>query len=162
MKTFQNASRQWLLFVFAIAGAGIAIYLTTVHYEKVPLLCSTTGLINCERVTSSSYSVVPGTTLPITIPGLAWCAALAVLALAAIRSSQHWLRIAELVLTILGTLSVVYLLFAEVVVLHSLCLWCTILHLLIFGSLLLAMIEYTFSRQARVQEAEEESAPVAP
>lgn len=57
------------MLVFAIADAGIAIYLTTVHYAQVPLLCSAQGVVNCELVTSSGYSVVPGTALPITLPG---------------------------------------------------------------------------------------------
>jgi uncharacterized membrane protein len=160
MKTFQANLRQWLLFAFAIVGAGIAIYLTTVHYEKVPLLCSTSGPIDCERVTSSSYSLVPGTTIPITIPGLAWCIALAALALLAIRSSQRWIRTAELVWTILGMLSVFYLVYAEVVVLHSICLWCTILHVTIFAALIVAIIEFNFSRQEQVEEPEEENALV--
>ena len=158
MKSIRSALRQWLLLAFAIAGAGIAIYLTTVHYEQVPLLCSAQGIVNCERVTSSSYSVVPGTTLPITLPGLAWFAVSAGFALGGIRSRQRWIRQAELVWTILGLLTVLYLVYVELVILHTLCLWCTGVHVLVFGSLLVAIVEYTLSGQQWTQEAEEESA----
>ncbi|HEU5367402.1 MAG TPA: vitamin K epoxide reductase family protein [Ktedonobacterales bacterium] len=163
MHISQRSIRQWFLLALAIVGAGVAIYLTTVHYEQVPLLCSSQGLVNCERVTSSSYSVVPGTTLPITIPGLFWFAVSGVLAFLAIRSNRRWIRQAQLVWTILGTLTVLYLVYVELVILHTICIWCTAVHLVIFGSLLLAITEYMLFRQNEEQEAgEEESALVAP
>lgn len=161
MKTFQGAGRQWLLLVLALVGAGIAIYLTTVHYEGVPLLCSSQGLVNCERVTSSSYSVVPGTTLPITLPGLAWFLASAGLALDGTRSRQRWIRLAQLAWTMLGMVTVLYLVYVELVILHTICLWCTAVHMIIFASLLIAIVEYALSRQEE-PEIEEEHAPVAP
>ncbi len=148
MSLIQQAARQWLLLVFAIIGAGIAIYLTTVHYDaNVPLVCSAQGLVNCELVTSSKYSVVPGTSIPITIPGLFWFAVSAGLAIAAIRSSQRWIRQAQLGWTILGMLTVLYLVYVELVLLHTICLWCTGVHVVIFASLLVAIVEYTLSNQ---------------
>ena len=72
MESIRQNKSQLFLFACALLGAGIAVYLTTVHYQLAPLACSTTGFVNCERVLSSSYSVVPGTTIPITVPGLAW------------------------------------------------------------------------------------------
>lgn len=63
-----NARRQGtapiVILLLSLCGVGIAIYLTAVHYEQVPLLCSSSGLIDCQRVTSSAYSVVPGTSIP--------------------------------------------------------------------------------------------------
>jgi uncharacterized membrane protein len=162
MNALRREPRQWLLLVFAIVGAGVAIYLTTVHYEHVPLLCSAQGVVNCERVTSSSYSVVPGTTLPITIPGLAWFAVSATLALVGIRSGHRWLRRAELGWTLLGTVTALYLVYVEIVVLHTICLWCSVVHVLLFGSLLVAMIDYALSGREQGQEAEEESVVATP
>lgn len=163
MKISRRSIRQWFLIALAIVGAGVAIYLTTVRYAQVPLLCSSQGLVNCERVTSSSYSVVPGTTLPITIPGLAWFIVSGVLAFSGIRSNRHWIRQTQLVWTILGTLTVLYLVYVELVILHTICIWCTVVHVLIFGALLVAITEYMLSRQQEEQEAgEEESALVAP
>ncbi len=162
MQTFQDAARQWCLLVLALAGASIAIYLTTVHYEHVPLLCSAQGVFNCELVTSSSYSVVPGTTLPITLPGLAWFGVSAGLALGGIRSRQRWIKIAALAWTMLGTLTVLYLVYVELVILHTICLWCTAVHVLIFASLLVAIVDCALAGQEQEQEAREESAVGSP
>src|SRR5579875_3702580 len=76
----QRSGTQIALLVLALIGAGIAIYLTAVHYQGAPLVCSNTGLIDCSRVLSSSFSVVPGTSIPISIPGLGWCLVAALLA----------------------------------------------------------------------------------
>lgn len=163
MKTLQRSVRQWLLLLFAIAGTGTALYLTTVHYAQVPLLCSAQGLVNCELITSSSYSVVPGTTLPITIPGLVWFILSGALALGEIWYNRGWMRLAEVAWTILGTLTVLYLVYVELVILHTICLWCTVVHVLIFGSLLVAIVDDTLARQEQeAEEAEEESTLVAP
>ncbi|HEX6122879.1 MAG TPA: vitamin K epoxide reductase family protein, partial [Ktedonobacterales bacterium] len=70
----------------AIVGIGISIYLTTVHYAGVAPICSTTGVIDCARVTSSQWSVVPGTQLPITIPGMLWFLVSGALAVALLRA----------------------------------------------------------------------------
>jgi len=146
---------QWLLLALSIIGAGIAIYLTAVHYEHVPLLCSTQGIINCERVTSSAYSVVPETALPITIPGLAWFIVTAALAIVGLRSEQRGVRIAELIWTILGMLAVLYLVYAEIVQLHAICAWCTGVHAIIFVSFIIAIIEvYRFDQDMEVEEEE--------
>jgi uncharacterized membrane protein len=162
MNISQGSIRQWLLLALAIVGAGTAVYLTTVHYEQVPLLCSSQGLVNCERVTSSSYSVVPGTTLPITIPGLAWFIVSGLLAFRGLRSSQRWIRQAQLAWAILGILTVLYLVYVELVILHTICLWCTVVHVIIFGSLLMAITEYMLPRQEEQEAEEAEDALIAP
>ena len=156
MHTFQGTLRQWCLFGLALVGAGIAIYLTTVHYAKVPLLCSAQGVVNCELVTSSSYSVVPGTTLPITIPGLAWFVISGGLALATIFISNRWLRLAQVLWMVLGLLTVLYLVYVELVLLHTICLWCTAVHIAIFLSLLLTIADNVLSRQKEPETEDEQ------
>jgi uncharacterized membrane protein len=129
----------------AVVGIAIAGYLTAVHYAKVPLACPTTGVINCQAVTSSAYSVVPGTSIPITVPGILWFAASG--ALAAIALVRIWqgrpelanLRLAQLLWGVAGLVFVLYLVYAEIVVLHKLCEWCTVVHLLTLGTLLVAV-----------------------
>jgi uncharacterized membrane protein len=161
MKTLQGGMRQWCLLGLALVGVSIAIYLTTVHYAQVPLLCSAQGVVNCERVTSSSYSVVPGTTLPITLPGLAWFLVSAGLAVASLCASHRWLRLMQLLWMVLGILTVLYLVYVELVLLHTICLWCTVVHVIIFASLLLAVVEYVLSGQEEEPETEEEDALAA-
>lgn len=143
MRTISRWGSQLLLLVLSLIGVGIAIYLTSVHYENVPLICSTSGLIDCARVISSSYSVVPGTAIPITIPGMGWSLSVAVLAIAAIRvwPEQRWVRVAQFVLALLGLLSVFYLVYVELVRLHTICLWCTVLHIIILAIFITAVVQ---------------------
>lgn len=155
MKAVPRPLGQWVLLVLAIAGASIALSLTSVHDASAPLLCSAQGIVNCERVTSSSHSVIPGTTIPITLPGTAWFVVSAALSICVLRRNQRWIRGAELVWTTLGMLVVLYLVYAEIVVLHSVRVWCNTVHVLIFVSLIVALVEFFLSGQGRAGEIED-------
>jgi uncharacterized membrane protein len=127
----------WLLAAFATAGFGVAVYLTTVHYAHVPLACSDTGLVNCAKVVSSPFSVVPGTNLPITVPGMGFFLVSFGLAWAQLRRPYRYsLRQAHFAWACLGLLTVFYLVFVELVELHNICLWCTSVHALIVLTLI--------------------------
>src|SRR5450759_5892651 len=73
MKQIHRPVGQILILLLSLIGTAIAVYLTTVHDENSPLICSTSGVIDCALVLVSRYAVVPGTTIPVTIPGLCWC-----------------------------------------------------------------------------------------
>jgi uncharacterized membrane protein len=147
MKFLQRSGQgsQLLLLVLSLLGVGISIYLTSVHYENVPLVCSESGLINCARVLSSSYSVVPGTALPITIPGFGWCIVSASLAIAGLfattRLWQRRIRITQFIWALSGLLVVLYLVYVEIVRLHTICAWCTALHILILLIFLVTLVQ---------------------
>jgi len=153
MTFIRRSGGQILIFALSLVGIAISIYLTSVHYAKVPLVCSTTGLVDCASVLSSSYSVVPGTTIPITVPGLAWSLVMAGLAFAAWRlwPEQRNLRIAEFVWSLIGMVTVLYLVYAELVRLHHICAWCTALHVTILVMFLVTMLN--------LQEPEMDEAP---
>lgn len=133
------------MLLMALVGLGISIYLTTIHYQGVAPLCNTTGVIDCARVTSSEYSVLPGTQIPITIPGMIWfvvSGGMALVALLAIwrnRLEPSRLRLAHLLWGAVGMIFVLYLVYAEIVALRRLCEWCTVVHLLTFATFLLAL-----------------------
>jgi len=145
MRQVQYSWSQLLLLLLSLAGAAIAIYLTTVHYENAPLLCSSGGLINCSRVLSSPYSVVPGTSIPITVPGLAWSLVSAVLAVAGSRQTQpqalRRIYLAQFTWSLLALLVVLYLVYLELVVLHSICIWCTGVHAIILIMFLITIVQ---------------------
>jgi uncharacterized membrane protein len=127
----------------ALAGLGVAAYLTTVHYAHVPLVCSTTGLVDCDDVLHSSYSVIPGTQVPITVPGMFWFLISGIMAVLAIRSGGPvWVPAAHALWTVLGILTVIYLVAAELIGLHHICAWCTAVHVLIVISFVLAMVRW--------------------
>ena len=143
MARVRRSKDQLFLLLCALIGAGIAVYLTFVHYDQVPLACSGTGLINCGLVLASPYSVVPGTTLPITIPGLAWCLCMAALASAGLYASaqRRWLRLAQFAWALVGMLTVLYLVYIEIVRLHTICAWCSALHVLILLMFLVTLVQ---------------------
>ncbi|HYX48536.1 MAG TPA: vitamin K epoxide reductase family protein [Ktedonobacteraceae bacterium] len=160
---------QLLLLVLSLLGVGITIYLTSVHYENVPLVCSESGLVNCARVISSSYSVVPGTTVPRTIPGFGWCVVSASLATVGMFATtglwQRRIHVAQFVWTMPGLLVVLYLVYAEIVRLHTICAWCTALHILILLMFLITLVqlqsvpsESTFRSEETSEDAENVSA----
>src|SRR5436309_10496981 len=158
MEYIRRSGGQIALLVLSLIGAAIAIYLTTVHYENVPLICSTRGFIDCARVLSSSYSVVPGTTIPITVPGLGWCIVSAALALIGWRfwPERRSVLIAECIWNSLGMLTVFYLVYVELVRLHTLCAWCTALHVIILMMLLISVVQLQ-QPESDVEVEEEES-----
>ncbi len=148
---------QLALLVLALVGVGISIYLTSVHYDNAPLVCSASGIVDCARVLASPYSVVPGTTIPISVPGLLWCIVMGVLAFSAWRilPGRRSLLIAELVWAITGIVTVLYLVFVELVRLHTICAWCTGLHVIILAMLLIAVVQVQQS-SSEIEEFDEE------
>ena len=141
----------------ALIGLGISIYLTVVHYTKVPLACTNTSLINCQNVVTSHYSVVPFTKIPITIPGMLWFvvsgaiagASLWAFAQGAVESAR--LRQAQLLWGALGLLYVLYLVYAEIVLVRNICEWCTAVHILTLLTFLAAF--YRFQHDGDPQPA---------
>jgi uncharacterized membrane protein len=158
MKTIQRSKAQLFLLICSLAGVGIAIYLTSVHYENVPLACSDNGLVNCARVLSSPYSVVPGTSIPITVPGLAWSLLSAALALVALYQGTEHRRIAlaQFGWALVGMLTVLYLVYVEIVRLHTICAWCTAMHVLILLMFLVTIVQLQMQRTDFALELESE------
>jgi len=129
-----------VLAALAVIGFGLAGYLTSVHYAGTPLVCSDKGFVNCELVLSSAYSVIPGTSVPVTVPGMAYFLVSLVLALAQLRRPRNYgLRQAHAAWAGLGLLTVLYLIFVELVELRTLCLWCTSVHVVILLTLLITI-----------------------
>jgi uncharacterized membrane protein len=127
------------LWALSVAGIGIAGYLTSVHYAGAPPACSLTGPIDCASVTKSAYSVVPGTTLPITVPGLAWFLVSAALALAGRDQGSRAIRLAHLLWSAAALAAVLYLVFVEIAILHRVCEWCTGIHLIVLATFLISL-----------------------
>ncbi|BCL83275.1 vitamin K epoxide reductase family protein [Ktedonobacteria bacterium brp13] len=143
MTYFQRFWAQISLLVLSLIGVGVSIYLDVAHYEKAPVACSNSGIINCERVLNSVYGSIPHTNIPISIPGLLFFLAFACLALLSwlVWPERKILVIGEVVLAALGLLTAFYLVFVELVYLHNICAWCTSLHIIIFISLLIAVYQ---------------------
>jgi len=144
MRTHPLPLATWVLSLFAL---GVSIYLTITHYDSsVSLVCSDKGLVNCAKVTSSSQSMVFGI-FPVAVLGLAFY-----LFMAAINSplgwrwnrrEVKWLRLGSI---IVGMGFVLYLIYAELIQIGNICLWCTSVHLatfLLFGLLVYEATSWT-------------------
>lgn len=110
----------------------MSIYLTVLHYAGVTPACPASGAVNCEAVLSSSYALIAGTSLPTSLLGIVWFGVNAAL----------WTRPAawpHLAWAGVGLLSVLYLVFVEIVLLGAICLWCTAAHVLVVALVLIAV-----------------------
>jgi uncharacterized membrane protein len=137
-----------VLGILSLLGLGISTYLTVVHYADLPLACSTRGVVDCQAVTRSVYSVIPGTDVPISVLGLLWFAVSGGLALLTSwsirdgRDERAWLPTVHLVWTVAASLVVLALVYVEIVRLHRLCEWCTAVHVLVLTSMLVAVVRW--------------------
>ena len=132
---------RWQLLALAagIAGLGISIYLTAVHYAGVPLACPANGTINCEAVLSSRYAVIAGSNVPTSAAGIVWFAISALL----------WTRRAgriRLAWSVVGMATVLFLVYVEIVQLGAACIWCTAAHVLVLLIFLIALTEVNRGR----------------
>jgi uncharacterized membrane protein len=139
----ESAVPMWLrltTFLVALAGLGVSIYLTIAHFTEATLAgCNETGgLVNCTKVTTSPQSYVFG--IPVAVLGLAFylfmVAIMSPWAWRATRREVHLVRIAAL---IAGMGFVLYLLYAELFIIGSICLYCTSVHALTFILFVLTM-----------------------
>jgi uncharacterized membrane protein len=117
--------------LLCIGGLGIATYLTVTHFDKVALICSDSGAINCGKVTTSPQSVIFG--VPVAMLGLLYFIPMIALCLpAAWRSADRRIHLARLLLSITGVGMILYLITAELFIIKAICLWCTGVHVITF------------------------------
>jgi uncharacterized membrane protein len=134
---------RWHLLALAasVAGLGISIYLTAVHYAGVPLACPANGTISCEAVLSSKFAIIAGTTLPTSVAGIVWFTV----------SMLLWTRPAgriQLAWSAVGLVTVLFLVYIEIVQLGAICVWCTTAHVLV---LLIFLISLSGAKGNRVR-----------
>jgi uncharacterized membrane protein len=117
----------------ALAGLGVSIYLTIAHFTESTLAgCSeTSGLVNCTKVTTSAQSYVFG--IPVAVLGLAfYVVAVALMSPWAWRSARREIHLIRLASLVAGVGFVLYLLYAELFMIGSICLYCTSVHVITF------------------------------
>jgi uncharacterized membrane protein len=124
---------QWTSLALSLAGLGVSIFLTIAHYTSTSILdCSANGVIDCAKVTTSPESMVFGV-FPVAVLGLAFY-----LFMVAANSPWGWrLRIplvwwARIGSAVVGIGFVLYLVYAEIIQIGNICLWCTSVHVITF------------------------------
>ncbi len=116
--------------VLCMAGLAVSAFLTYEHYtSSTTLSCPSTGVIDCLKVTESSYATVFG--IPVAVLGLLFFVAATPLCMpAAWRSPIRalvWVRIGG---AAVGVVFVLYLVWAELFRIDAICLWCTSVHVI--------------------------------
>ena len=120
-------------FLVALAGLGVSIYLTIAHFTQSTLAgCSETGgLVDCMKVTTSPQSYVFG--IPVAVLGMAfYLFAVVIMSPWAWRSTRREVNLVRVGALIVGMGFVLYLLYAELFLIGSICLYCTSVHALTF------------------------------
>ena len=130
---------QLLALIAGLAGIGISIYLTVVHYSVIPLACPANAVINCEQVLSSRYAVIAGSSVPTSAAGIIWFAVSAGLAFALLRHPAPRLSRAQLAWSAVGLVTALYLVYVEIVQLGAICVWCSAAHVLVLVIFLIAL-----------------------
>ncbi len=116
--------RDWLTPILALAGLGVAAYLSNVELRNIEAVCGPVG--DCNTVQQSEYARL-FSVLPIGVLGLiGFLAILAAWILRRYGSGRisNWAALGMLGMTIFGTLFSVYLTFLEPFVIGATCLWC--------------------------------------
>ncbi len=117
----------------SLLGLGVAAYLTYEHYTGSKTLSCPAGggLINCLNVTTSVYSKIHG--VPVAVLGLVFFVVmLALQSPPAWSSSSRLVRWGRVAWSLVGVGTAVWLVYAELVKIRNVCLWCTSVHIISF------------------------------
>lgn len=132
--------RSLALIVLAIAGMGVAAYLTYSHYADQPIACG--GIGECQTVQDSEYATLVG--IPVALLGILFCAGLLALVLARLAClplAEEWTPLAAFSMTLAGVAFSAYLTYIELFVLEAICIWCVTLAAIITTSWLVTLVD---------------------
>ena len=136
---------RWTTWALALAGLGLSIYLTIVELEPAALICSNTGIINCANVIHSPEGHIFG--IPVAYFGLAFYVYLiALLSPQAWRRTELFVQRLRLASIVVGMCFVLYLVYAELIEIKNICIWCTSVHAVTFVLFVLIVFDATFRR----------------
>ena len=142
--------------ILSLYGLGASIYLTIAHYDtSVRLACTDNGLVNCQAVTTSSESMVFGV-IPVAVLGLAFF-----VFMVAVNSPWGWrlsrsqpvVRWSRLGSVVIGMGFVIYLIYAELIQINAICLWCTSVHAATFLIFVLVVFHTSFAGSSAAPSA---------
>ncbi len=126
----------WILVILDVIGLAIASYLSIVELGGGVPYCG--ALHGCETVASSDYAWIGP--LPVAVYGVGLSLLLLTLAIAWVRTDQPALLDVHYGLSLVGVIFEVYFLTLQVLVIHALCIWCTLYGLSLIARFLVAMV----------------------
>ena len=117
--------------VLSLFGLGVSIYLTVDHFAKISLVCSDTGIVNCQKVTTSGESYFLH--IPVALLGLIFYTVMLLINSPwAWRSKDRRVHLLRLLAICVGMGFALWLVSAEALIIHNICLWCTSVHVITF------------------------------
>src|SRR3989338_4080846 len=117
----------FLLILLSLLGIADAAYLTFEHYQQVIPPCTINRLLpiasDCGKVLRSSYSVMFGVPLAVfgVVQYLLLLTAIILLAVYRKKISAYWLILQSMI----GAIFSLYFMYVQLVILKSICLYCT-------------------------------------
>ena len=139
MKNLKTYVLKYSIPVLSLIAVFVSIYLLYVHYSPVSLACPDVGIINCANVLTSGYSSFFG--IPLPIFGLVYFILLIILS---------FIKKTDLIVLILSTISlfvVATLLYIEFGLIHSVCIYCSSIHLIAIIIFFISLYKYIFRVQ---------------
>jgi len=138
------------LAVLALAGMGVAAYLTYTHYADKVVACGPLG--RCETVQQSEYSTIAGVPVAL-LGGLAAAALLAIAVgrLAGLALAVEWASLAALALTTASVAFAAYLTYIELFVLDAICIYCVALASIFTTSWLISLADSFLTRDISLE-----------
>jgi uncharacterized membrane protein len=136
MENLKTYALKYSIPILSLIAVFISIYLLYVHYSPMSLACPDVGIINCSNVLTSSYSSFFG--IPLPIFGLLYFILLIVLS---------FIKKTDIIILILSTISlfiVAALLYIEFGLIHSVCLYCSSIHLIAISIFFISLYKYLF------------------
>ena len=122
-------------FILSLLGLGVSIYLTIQHFRGSHYMgCTSSGFVNCTKVTTSAQSEILG--IPVAVLGVVNYMVMTILNSPWVwRVKNYWVHVARFVLAIVGMGLVLWLVSAELLIINSICLYCTSVHIVTFALL---------------------------
>jgi uncharacterized membrane protein len=122
-----------LSLLLVVGGLSVSAYMTFEHFtENATLACTVGGVVDCAKVTTSSWATFLG--IPVAVLGLVFFAVALVLVLpGAWRRSDPWTDRVRMAWLSIGLAMVLYLVWAEFFQIGAICSWCTVVHLITFA-----------------------------
>ena len=142
-----------LLFLIFLAAAGLidSIYLTWEHFNKVIPPCTINPLIpafliDCGKVLTSPYSIIFG--VPLALIGAFHYGLLSLLIVLALKTQTKLFRYWIILQSAFGALFSFYLMYIQLTIIKSICIYCTLSALISF---ILFILTYYFLKKERFE-----------
>lgn len=132
-----------VIFVLAIVGIIIAIYVTQSFLRKVGIVCATGG---CELVRKSPASYIYG--IPVPSVGLVGYTVIVILAFLRTSSDNKYLLKGILGMTAFGVAFTSWFTYTELFVIKGVCMWCAISTVNMFVLFGLAVKSYLLAKKS--------------